>query len=166
MGYLVKFGGVECVELYETENEQGISYSRFEPLPIFCFFCGESITQFKKRRAKSLVIHSLDGNHDNWNPANKTPVHKGCHTTFHLTGRKHSEETLALLSDIKRNRKLTEETRAKISKALQGKKRGSYRRLHEYPKHRKPPRHHTVKQHSRQGHPVRSFDRGSDVNAS
>lgn len=50
---------------------------------ITCFFCGEEITKFGMG-SKLLVIHSLDGNHDNWDPENKVSAHKGCHMKYHV----------------------------------------------------------------------------------
>lgn len=53
-------------------------------LPQICHFCGEEIMKFGCE-AKSLAFHSLDDNHDNWDPSNKVPAHFGCHSSFHTT---------------------------------------------------------------------------------
>lgn len=51
-------------------------------LPKLCYFCGEEIVK-RGRESDSLCVHSLDGNHDNWDPDNKVPTHKKCHTEYH-----------------------------------------------------------------------------------
>ena len=51
--------------------------------PLLCHFCGEEITRLENLFSDSLVIHSLDGDHENWDPANKVPAHHGCHVTYH-----------------------------------------------------------------------------------
>lgn len=55
-------------------------------LPQLCYFCKEEITMFG-RESDSLCFHSLDEDHDNWDPANKRPVHIGCHMSFHVKGK-------------------------------------------------------------------------------
>lgn len=51
--------------------------------PIFCYFCEKEITELKGRNPKSFCLHSLDGNHDNWNEENKKAAHYGCHNHYH-----------------------------------------------------------------------------------
>jgi len=51
-------------------------------IPLTCSFCNGEINQ-AGINADSLVFHSLDGNHDNWDPVNKVPVHRKCHPTVH-----------------------------------------------------------------------------------
>lgn len=53
---------------------------------IRCYFCGDEVTKLKGQNHNSLSIHSLDGNHENWNPINKVPAHIACHTSFHNLG--------------------------------------------------------------------------------
>ncbi len=53
-----------------------------------CFFCGEEITIIEPYKSKSLLFHSLDGNHNNWDPANKVSAHFGCHSNYHNMGDK------------------------------------------------------------------------------
>ena len=53
-----------------------------------CFFCGEPIVKMNGWNSDSLLIHSLDGNHDNWAPENKVNTHFGCHQSFHCSGEK------------------------------------------------------------------------------
>ncbi len=48
-----------------------------------CYFCGEQITKMSGMESKSLFIHSLDGDHGNWEPTNKVPTHHGCHARYH-----------------------------------------------------------------------------------
>lgn len=57
-----------------------------------CHFCGESIIKMSGKDSDSLLIHSLDGNHNNWDPKNKVPVHRGCHSRFHISGNKNPME--------------------------------------------------------------------------
>lgn len=51
-----------------------------------CHFCGEEIQGMLGRAPESLIIHSLDGDHDNWDPENKVPTHRGCHASYHMFG--------------------------------------------------------------------------------
>ena len=53
--------------------------------PILCYFCGEEVNQLEGRDPESLAIHSLDGNHENWDPSNKVSAHLKCHTSFHVS---------------------------------------------------------------------------------
>lgn len=48
-----------------------------------CVFCGEPIGELTGLTDMALVLHSVDGNHDNWEKANKVPVHRRCHTIYH-----------------------------------------------------------------------------------
>lgn len=57
-----------------------------------CYFCGELVTK-RGNNGECLIVHSLDGNHNNWAPENKVPVHRKCHNTIHLKGKSPSEET-------------------------------------------------------------------------
>jgi len=53
-------------------------------MPQICHFCGKEITKkYYDKSSESLVFHSLDGNHDNWDPSNKVPAHHGCHVGWH-----------------------------------------------------------------------------------
>lgn len=55
--------------------------------PILCYFCGKEITKLEGLDVDSLVFHSLDGNHDNWDPQNKVPAHHRCHLRYHTKGK-------------------------------------------------------------------------------
>ena len=55
--------------------------------PIFCYFCGKQILFYNEKESDCLCVHSLDGNHENWDSRNKVPAHIGCHVSFHRTGR-------------------------------------------------------------------------------
>ncbi len=104
-------------------------------LPVPCYFCDELITE-KGMNSLSLVTHSLDGNHTNWDPSNKVPVHKKCHNKIHFGGTKHSGETKQRMSEIAgdgRNvgennpmygRRHTEETKLRMSNSNKGKNTG------------------------------------------
>lgn len=55
---------------------------------ILCHFCNEPITKLSGFVSDSLTIHSLDGNHDNWDPDNKVPAHRRCHSRYHMENMK------------------------------------------------------------------------------
>lgn len=59
--------------------------------PIRCHFCGKEINKLSGKEQYNLAIHSLDGNHENWDPSNKVPAHQGCHSSYHSTGEKHPQ---------------------------------------------------------------------------
>lgn len=66
---------------------------------VMCYFCGEEITKkYYDGTAESLTLHSLDGDHGNWEPTNKVPTHLRCHSRYHNTGKIVSEETRQKLS--------------------------------------------------------------------
>jgi len=93
--------------------------------PITCYFCSEKIMKMNGRESHSFIIHSLDGNHNNWKTENKVPAHSGCHTAFHTSNRKKRRLTLEERQQISKSltgRKLTEEHKKKISLALRGEK--------------------------------------------
>ena len=79
-----------------------------------CFFCGEEITNFNGTAPDAVNIHSVDGDHDNWEKDNKVPVHHKCHLSYH--GRNRSKESKA-----KQIRTLRETNRRDV-------KQGNFRR--------------------------------------
>jgi hypothetical protein len=92
--------------------------------PAICYFCGEPITARKgdPRTKDSLDIHSLDGNHDNWEPSNKVPTHKKCHVSYHNTGKKFSTDFKKKLRLANLGNHRSEETKEKIRLANLGSK--------------------------------------------
>lgn len=64
----------ELLAIFRVRNPDGM---------ICCHFCGVEITRFGGLAGDALVIHSLDENHENWEPSNKVPAHCSCHTSFH-----------------------------------------------------------------------------------
>lgn len=50
--------------------------------PLDCYHCNNLIIVRGVTR-EGLVFHSLDGNHNNWSPENKVPVHRKCHPKVH-----------------------------------------------------------------------------------
>lgn len=60
------------IEVFRERSPDGL---------IRCYFCGE-ITEVE-------IIHSLDGDHENWSPENKVPAHWGCHSSHHNTNERH-----------------------------------------------------------------------------
>lgn len=89
-------------------------------LPQLCYFCGEEITMFGIE-SDSLVFHSLDGDHSNWEPSNKVSCHNGCHKSFHHTGKVLSEKTKQLIRNAKLGTIPTEKTRQRMSDVSLGK---------------------------------------------
>lgn len=53
-------------------------------MPQICSYCDEEITEKYGLDGECLIIHSIDGNHDNWTMHNKTPMHKRCHMSHHM----------------------------------------------------------------------------------
>ena len=74
----------EFIRVFRERSPNGI---------IRCYFCGEEVTKLKGLDGDSLYIHSLDENHENWDPLNKVPTHNACHTSFHNTGRRRPDCT-------------------------------------------------------------------------
>ena len=88
-------------------------------LPQICFFCGELITK-RGHKGDCLIVHSLDGNHDNWESSNKVPTHRKCHNTIHLKGSHRTEETKRKMSDYTRRMwfNLSPEERAELMRKM------------------------------------------------
>ncbi len=51
--------------------------------PLRCYFCNGLITVMTGKTAESFVGHSLDGDHWNFDPDNKEPTHRSCHSRHH-----------------------------------------------------------------------------------
>ena len=97
-------GTTQFVVTSSSIDDEGKNHTTLKPT--ICYFCGKPITA-KKGDAigkSSLVIHSLDGNHDNWDKDNKVSSHYGCHTKFHHTGSSRSEKTKKLMSLAKKGK--------------------------------------------------------------
>jgi len=73
--------------MLEIEQKLNITVS----LPQICYFCKGDITTFGMK-SESLCFHSLDGNHNNWDPENKIPAHKNCHLRYHNEGDKNASK--------------------------------------------------------------------------
>jgi len=89
----IKLGNTKYVVITSFKDDEDKNHVVLKPA--ICFYCGEPITAKKGesvakkgdlRGKKSLLIHSLDGNHDNMISENKVSSHKGCHTRFHKSG--------------------------------------------------------------------------------
>jgi len=50
---------------------------------LICNFCERPIFYLRGRKGAALDIHSLDGNHENWDPINKVSSHRSCHARYH-----------------------------------------------------------------------------------
>lgn len=83
-------GGVSRIQTNKRRNMELIEIFR-AGIPngiVGCYFCGEEIMKFEGMARDALAIHSLDGNHENWDSINKVPAHLGCHSSFHNRGEK------------------------------------------------------------------------------
>ena len=59
------------------------------PKPVRCTHCGSLVLDLEgSRKPGGLAIHSVDGDHENWDPLNKEPMHVRCHSSFHNAGEK------------------------------------------------------------------------------
>lgn len=78
----------ECINAYQRSKGKAKRERQliegFES-PIRCYFCTKEVTKLKGNDGDSIVIHSLDENHENWDPMNKVPSHRVCHLSFHNT---------------------------------------------------------------------------------
>ena len=82
---------LDCFNIYQREmkfQEKFRAQRKQEiidnaPKPLRCYFCKGLITVMTGKTAESFAGHSLDGNHDNWEKTNKTPAHRGCHSSGH-----------------------------------------------------------------------------------
>ncbi len=77
----VRTGTLKLIAILQSRSPDGL---------IRCHFCEEPITRLEGRASESLHIHSLDGNHKNWDPANKVPSHHRCHNIHHHLGKFHA----------------------------------------------------------------------------
>ena len=62
------------IETFRAQSSDGI---------IRCHFCGEEVVKLEGKTGDSIHIHSLDGNHANWDLINKVPTHCACHISYH-----------------------------------------------------------------------------------
>lgn len=82
--------------------------------PYSCEICGEEVDFW------SVLIHHRNHDHDDNRLENLGPVHRGCHTKHHSTGRdigkKHSESTRQKMSEAQSRRwaNTTQEERKRI----------------------------------------------------
>jgi hypothetical protein len=90
------------------------------PGPHHCFFCSLPVTVLFGRGGLSLHLHHIDGNHSNDDPSNWAPAHGSCHNRFHRLGARAEDKTKDKLSKANLGKKLSEETRSKISASLVG----------------------------------------------
>ncbi len=74
-----------CCNASKSKTAEFVEIFRARPTGMNCHFCGETVTTLEGRESQSLVIYSLDGNHENWDYPNKVPAHRGCH----MTGERH-----------------------------------------------------------------------------
>ena len=75
-----------CDGYYRERQEQIILENL--PKPICCHFCGKVIWKLTKTESDSLILHSLDKNHNNFSIDNKAPCHNKCHVHYHRLKRR------------------------------------------------------------------------------
>jgi len=119
--------------MLEIEGMLGITIT----MPQTCHFCGKPVIKKNGREADSLLFHSLDLNHDNWAPENKTPSHKGCHAKFHQTGRVYTEEAKRRMSDSHTGVPLSPERCKNMGLAKTGEKHPFFGKHHTEESNRK-----------------------------
>lgn len=68
---------------YHTDELVNAYKKRAHNGKIYCYFCGVEVAVLDGKTPKSLVNHSLDRNHHNWNHDNKVPAHLRCHSIYH-----------------------------------------------------------------------------------
>ena len=87
---------LRLIEIFRAQSPEGI---------IRCHFCGEEVVKLDGKTGDAIHIHSIDGNHENWDPANKVPTHCACHISYHNLGEKsHSWKGDAASDSAKRKR--------------------------------------------------------------
>lgn len=87
------------------------------PPPWHCAFCGEPVSFLGGSAPLSGMIHHIDEDGRNNDPANLAIVHYGCHTRHHSTGRPVSQETREKISRANKGRPCSPETREKLRQA-------------------------------------------------
>ncbi len=96
--------------------------------PYICYYCKKEITNTTGGITKDyLVIHSIDGNHGNWETSNKTPIHAGCHTKLHHIGRKHTLQARMNIGRSRKGMKFTEEHKRKLALSKLGSKNPNWK---------------------------------------
>lgn len=113
-----------CHASYHSTHVANIPYSSMKKEfienldeKVICYFCGDEVIKMRGLGVKSLVIHSLDGNHYNWAPGNKVPCHRGCHGKYHFEGDKNPSRRPEV------SRKISA-TKIKNSSGLESNKKG------------------------------------------
>ena len=82
------------------------------PFPHPCFVCGELAEPGPRYHPRSAVVHHIDEDRSNDDPANLDVAHWVCHQRFHMAGNSYASAT--------RGRPLSAEHRASIGAALVG----------------------------------------------
>lgn len=91
-------GGRICITL--SMSDDGIRTLIHKPA--VCYFCKDVITQYEGVYGDSLAIHSIDGNHDNWDPDNKVPAHMKCHISWHAWLRTSGEDVFPVGDELQK----------------------------------------------------------------
>jgi hypothetical protein len=84
------------------------------PGPWDCYGCHKPV--------RELLVHHIDENPLNDDPANLAAMHEPCHVRLHHGGKPKSVEHRAKISEANRGRVLSAETRAKIGAKSRGRK--------------------------------------------
>jgi hypothetical protein len=80
--------------------------------PHACAFCGELADVGPRYRPRSAVVHHVDEDRTNDDPANLAVAHWACHQRYHKTGNR--------FASVLRGRPLAQEHRAAIAAAARG----------------------------------------------
>lgn len=67
-------GHVDHRRLFMAQNDTG---------PWACYFCPELVVEYGGIGGRNLVVHHLDGDHANNDPANLASAHWDCHASHH-----------------------------------------------------------------------------------
>ena len=68
--YNMKLGETQYVVVTSFEDDEGKTHVVLKPA--ICFYCGEKIIKFEGHDSDSILIHSIDLNHENIAPENPT----------------------------------------------------------------------------------------------
>lgn len=122
----------------EQEGYRRVFVAAHGPWPHSCFFCGEPVSgRTIPFDSAAAVVHHLDGDHSNDDPANLAAAHRRCHSAYHVRewwkdpeyrakmvaanrGRRHSPEAIERMREAHRGERRSPETRAKLSASLKG----------------------------------------------
>jgi hypothetical protein len=117
------------------------------PQPWPCFFCGGPVEIKFKAAGRggdrdTMLLHHIDGDHDNDDPSNWAAAHQGCHTKHHFKGRaknpvgveRHRQAiraNFAAMTDEERKEKTANAGKASHSPEANAKRSATLKKYHE-----------------------------------